>query len=53
MNFSDIVHRLKAAGYPGDLCLEYTWQEWRGANNVDVLSETILLRDELAAALNG
>lgn len=53
LNFSDIVHRLKAAGYPGDLCLEYTWQEWRGANNVDVLSETILLRDELAAALNG
>ncbi len=53
LNFPDIVRRLKAAGYPGDLCLEYTWQEWRGANNVDVLSETILLRDELAAALSG
>ncbi|MGH2460675.1 MAG: sugar phosphate isomerase/epimerase family protein [Chloroflexota bacterium] len=52
LDFSDIVRRLKAADYPGDLCLEYTWQEWRGANNVDVLSETVLLRDELAAALN-
>lgn len=52
LNFPDIVRRLKSSGYPGDLCLEYTWQEWRGANNVDVLSETVLLRDELAAALS-
>lgn len=47
LDFDDIVERLKASGYRGDLCLEYTWQEWRGANNVDVLMESILLRDQL------
>lgn len=47
LDFRDIVGRLKAAGYDDYLCVEYTWQEWRGCNNVDVISETILLRDEL------
>jgi len=47
LDFADIVARLKAARYPGDICIEYTWQEWRGANNVDVMMETILLRDQL------
>jgi hydroxypyruvate isomerase len=53
LNFVDIVHRLKTAGYQGDLCLEYTWQEWRAANNVDVLMETILLREQLLRAWEG
>lgn len=51
LDFPDIVRRLRGTGYAGDLCLEYTWQDWRGANNVDVLSETILLRDHLRRAL--
>lgn len=51
LDFVDIARRLTAAGYSGDICLEYTWQEWRGANNVDVLMETILLRDQLRPLL--
>ncbi len=51
LDFPDIVSRLHAAGYEGDICLEYTWQEWRGANNVDVLMESILLRDLLRPLL--
>jgi len=51
LDFPDIARRLTAAGYSGDVCLEYTWQEWRGANNVDVLMETILLRDQLRPLL--
>jgi sugar phosphate isomerase/epimerase len=47
IDFPDIVRRLRAAGYPGFLCVEYTWQEWRGCNTEDVVSETVLLRDEL------
>jgi sugar phosphate isomerase/epimerase len=47
IDFADIVARLKAAGYAGDICIEYTWQEWRGANNVDVMMESILLRDQM------
>jgi sugar phosphate isomerase/epimerase len=51
LDFADIVPRLHAAGYKGDVCIEYTWQEWRGANNVDVLMESILLRDLLRPLL--
>jgi sugar phosphate isomerase/epimerase len=47
LDFRDIVGRLKAAGYDGYLCVEYTWQAWRGCDNVDVISETVLLRDQL------
>jgi sugar phosphate isomerase/epimerase len=51
LDFRDIVKRLKAADYDGYLCIEYTWQEWRGCNNVDVVSESILLRDKLLSYL--
>jgi sugar phosphate isomerase/epimerase len=47
LDFRDIVGRLKAAGYDGYLCVEYTWQEWRGCNTLDVISESVLLRDQL------
>lgn len=49
LDFGDILARLTASGYAGYYCVEYTWQEWRGCNTEDVLSETILLRDELRA----
>ena len=47
IDYRDIVGRLKAAGYDGSYCVEYTWQEWRGANRLDVVSESVLLRDQL------
>lgn len=47
IDFSDIVRRLLAAGYDGYLSVEYTWQEWRDCNRLDVVSESIMLRDEL------
>jgi sugar phosphate isomerase/epimerase len=53
LDFADIVGRLRAAGYDGYLCVEYTWQEWRGCDNVDVISESIVLRDELRGYLRG
>jgi sugar phosphate isomerase/epimerase len=51
LDFDDIVGRLKRAGYAGDLCVEYTWQEWRGCNTLDVVSESIILRDQLRRAM--
>jgi sugar phosphate isomerase/epimerase len=51
LDFVDIVGRLKAAGYNGDLCVEYTWQEWRDCWHQDVVSESIVLRDLLRAAV--
>lgn len=53
IDYRDIVGRLKAAGYRGFYCVEYTWQEWRGANRLDVVSESILLRDQLREYVAG
>ena len=47
LDFGDIVRRLREASYSGRVCVEYTWQEWRGCNTEDVVSESVLLRDEL------
>lgn len=46
LDFKDIFRRLAEANYSGRICIEYTWQEWRGCNTEDVLSETVLLRNE-------
>jgi len=50
LDFDDIVGRLKSAEYAGDICVEYTWQEWRGCDNLDVVSESVLLRDQIRTA---
>lgn len=47
LDFADIVRRLHEVNYPGRICVEYTWQAWRGCNTEDVVSESIMLRDEL------
>ena len=52
LDFEDLVTRLHRVGYDGFLCVEYTWQEWRGCNKQDVVSESILLRDLLRSALS-
>lgn len=51
LDFADIVGRLGAAGFNGDLCVEYTWQEWRDCWHQDVISESIVLRDQLRRLL--
>jgi sugar phosphate isomerase/epimerase len=51
IDFNDILRRLDAVGYRGHFCVEYTWQEWRGCNTEDVVSETVLMRDELRGIL--
>jgi sugar phosphate isomerase/epimerase len=52
LDFDDIVGRLAAANYDGDLCVEYTWQEWRDCWHQDVVSESIVLRDQLRRAIS-
>jgi sugar phosphate isomerase/epimerase len=49
--FEEIVARLRAAGFQGDLCVEYTWQEWRDCWHQDVVSESVVLRDLLRRLL--
>lgn len=51
IDYQDVVQRLFNAGYQGFLSVEYTWQEWRGCNRLDVLSESALMRDQLRTLL--
>jgi sugar phosphate isomerase/epimerase len=48
-----MVRELRRLEYPGFVCCEYVWVDWRHCNEVDNMAETILLRDELRAELTG
>lgn len=52
LDFEDIYRRLQACGYRGDICLEPTpgGVGWGGAQQVDVVSEVVHLRDVFRAA---
>lgn len=52
VDFDAITTLLREQQFQGFLCLEYVWTEWMGCNQVDNLSETILLRDRLRALLH-
>lgn len=45
IDYEQIVQQLQAGNYSGWIGLEYIWIKWEQCNQVDTLSETILLRD--------
>lgn len=45
IDYARAVKALGKAGYRGYLGVEYIWVDWEHCNEVDNLSETILLRD--------
>lgn len=47
IDFAAYVRALNARGYTGWLAVEYVWIDWERCNEVDILSETILLRNLL------
>jgi sugar phosphate isomerase/epimerase len=47
IDFGDLVKKLNAQAYSGWYAIEYVWIDWEHCNEVDNLSETILLRDLL------
>ena len=47
IDFPDLMKKLKAQGYDGWYTVEYVWIDWEHCNEVDNLSESILLRDLL------
>jgi sugar phosphate isomerase/epimerase len=53
IDFERMVEVARSAGYDGDIGLEYLWIDWEGLNTCDTVSETILLRDRLSAAIEG
>jgi sugar phosphate isomerase/epimerase len=53
IDFERIVRKLRDEDYDGYLAVEYVWTEWGRCNECDNVSETVLLRDRLRAALSG
>lgn len=51
VDFERMVAAAREAGYEGDIGLEYLWIDWEHLNECDTVSETILLRDRLHAAI--
>ncbi len=53
IDYGRAVDALRAAGYDGWLAPEYVWIDWERCNECDNVSETILMRDRLQAAIDG
>jgi len=53
VDFERLVAAFGEASYEGDVGLEYLWIDWEHLNECDTVSETILLRDRLRAAIAG
>ena len=51
IDYERIVALLLDSGYSGFIAVEYCWVDWEGMNNVDVISESVILRDRLRAML--
>ena len=51
LDFRSLLSRLRLSGYSGDVCIEYTWQAWRGCDRQDTVAESILMRDILREVL--
>lgn len=53
IDYDRVLHVLRAREYAGWLGVEYVWIDWERCNECDNLSETILFRDYLRAAMAG
>jgi sugar phosphate isomerase/epimerase len=51
IDFKRVLQAMERAGYQGYIGVEYTWGDWERCNEVDNVSETILLRDQLRALM--
>ena len=51
IDYGRVLRAMKGVSYSGFVVLEYVWVDWMGCNEVDNLSETILLRDLLCSCL--
>jgi sugar phosphate isomerase/epimerase len=45
IDYGRVLQSMKDGGYSGYFEVEYEWNEWCGCNRVDVLAETVLMRD--------
>ena len=52
IDYARIAELLLQNAFSGSICLEFVWNEWEGMNQVDTISETILLRKVIAEAFD-
>ena len=52
VDYARMLRALHRANYRGYVVVEYVWVDWEHCNEVDNVSETILLRDFLRANLS-
>jgi sugar phosphate isomerase/epimerase len=52
IDFERALTRLRECRYDGWLAFEYVWEQWLDNDRVDVLSETLMLRRQLARFFN-
>lgn len=52
IDFKRVLQAMERANYRGYVGVEYVWTEWERCNEVDNLSETIVLRDQLRALVS-
>jgi sugar phosphate isomerase/epimerase len=50
IDYARVLRKMSEVGYSGFIALEYVWIEWMHCNEVDNISETVLLRDLLRSA---
>ena len=50
IDYARVLQTMKRTNYTGFVVLEYVWLDWMRCNEVDNLSETVLLRDWLRSA---
>jgi sugar phosphate isomerase/epimerase len=52
IDYGRVLRLMKRSGYKGYLGVEYVWTDWEHCNEVDNLSETIRLRDQLRKSMS-
>lgn len=45
IDYARVLQKMKEVGYSGYFAIEYVWIDWEHCNEVDNVSETVLLRD--------
>jgi sugar phosphate isomerase/epimerase len=53
IDYARVLQVMRKTNYPGYVGVEYVWIDWEHCNEVDILSETIQLRDLLRATMPG
>ena len=51
IDYAGVLRAMEHAHYAGYVGIEYVWTEWEHCNEVDNLSETVLLRDHLRSLM--